>query len=265
MLVTETGLWTGSDTNTIGSPKRTTYTRKKLAFFPWEGGTATPPERRGTLPGDVYLMGPQATGSTATVRRRHFTGTQVEGPTDAPFDFAGARTRVRGAFMVDKTLFYGRSDETFWRRPMYRDGLGPAERIDPYLDPAWTGVKDGSNGVYNGARPGFYAQLPRVTGMFYSPGRLYYTRSNSAALHWRPFSVDSGIVGPVERRVRSAIDFTRASGIFRAQGSLYFADRTSDQAAPRALLRRSAAGQRRGADRCRAGVVRSGTRALRGA
>jgi len=227
LLVTDAGLWVGSDTDKIGSPKEQTYIRKKLALFPWSGGAEFGPEQTGTLPGDVHLVGPLAAGSTATVRTRRFTGTEAGITQDAPFRLPGARTTVRGAFMVDGTLFYGRSDQTFWRRPMDDDGLGTADRIDPYRDPAWTGVRDGAAGLYDGIPPDFYAQLPSVTGMFYTPGRLYYTRSDSSGLHWRPFSVDSGIVGPVEQTVRSGVDFGSAAGIFLAPRSLYFVDRTS--------------------------------------
>lgn len=54
-MTTADGLWVGHDTNQTGKE-----TRKRIALFPSQGGTALPAENTGSLPGDVYLLGQPA-------------------------------------------------------------------------------------------------------------------------------------------------------------------------------------------------------------
>ena len=54
LLVTDAGLWVGSDTVWIGDRD---YRRSRLAFFPVDGGQPLPPGAAGALPSNVYLGG----------------------------------------------------------------------------------------------------------------------------------------------------------------------------------------------------------------
>ena len=237
LLATSTGLYVGSDTDYIGNRQ---YLRPRLAYFPLAGGSALPDENTGTLPTDVYLAGrqtPTATAGVSDVVARYFTGTGVGADTAAP---AGGVdwSRARGAFMAGNTLFYGYPNPAannayfLYRRTFDGVTFGPATVIDPYDDPYWSTVSTGSStGVtvlYRGALPAFYGQLPSVTGVFFQNGRLYYTRSGSAALYYRSFSVDSGVVGGVEYAVTSG-GFSDVAGMFVAGGSLWWAAQSNGE------------------------------------
>lgn len=54
LLVTESGLWVGSDTEWIGNRS---YRRPRLAYFPTEGGKQLGLGETGTLPANVYKVG----------------------------------------------------------------------------------------------------------------------------------------------------------------------------------------------------------------
>jgi hypothetical protein len=74
MLATSTGLWVGSDTDYIGNYK---YKRPKLAFFPLAGGAQQASDQVATLPGNVYLGGPQTFDQGNVVYRVNAGGGQV--------------------------------------------------------------------------------------------------------------------------------------------------------------------------------------------
>ena len=57
-LVTDTGMWAGSDTDRWGGELRS-----RLAFFPWNGGATVARDLAGELPNDVYLMGASTSAS----------------------------------------------------------------------------------------------------------------------------------------------------------------------------------------------------------
>ena len=64
LFASATGLYVGSDTDTIGvGAAKDKYTRKKIAFFPLSGGKALPSDNTGTLPATVYQAG-QLPGTT---------------------------------------------------------------------------------------------------------------------------------------------------------------------------------------------------------
>lgn len=221
LLATSNGLWVGSDTGWIGNRD---YLRPRIAFFPAAGGRALPAEHLGSLPGSVYQLGPTASGADpASARSIDFTGTAASAV--APVDLGASWQGLRGAFMVDKTLFYGWSNGNLYRRPWYGNGLGPSTRIDPYHDPAWSNVQTGVAGdqTYVGAYPDFYGQIRSITGMFYRSGRLYYTLAGNSALFWRDFSLDSGIISPLQHRATTAIDWRDSAGMFLASDTLYYA------------------------------------------
>jgi PKD repeat protein len=224
LLATDTALYVGSDTDYIGNRQ---YLRGRLAAFPLAGGAATAAETALTLPANVYLAG-RASGSIGVddVVSRWYDGTTA-GPdhvlADTGFDFS----KVRGSFWADGRLFYGYPDATgtyyLWHRTFDGQTFGTPVQLNPYQDPTWSSVQTGSGQTYQGVKPTFYTtELSRVTGMFYSNGRIYFVRNNSSAMYSRAFSLDSGIVGSAETTaVPSGI--SGVSGMFLSGDTLYLA------------------------------------------
>ncbi len=180
--------------------------------------------------------GPLPTGSDDIVAR-WFDGTTPGGET--VIDRGGLEwSKVRGAFMVGGTLYYGYPDTagaySLYRRTFNGTAFGPATALDPYNDPAWSDVQTGSGQTYRGARPSFYSQLATVSGMFFSAGRIYYTRNGLQPLYSRPFSLDSGVVGWSESRAATT-GFSGVSGMFLSGSDLYTADGATGQLSRRSF------------------------------
>jgi PKD repeat protein len=238
LLATSQGLYVGSDTEYIGNNQ---YLRPRLAYFPLAGGAALPNEYTGSLPGDVYLAGRTTATATAGVNDvvdRYYNGTTAS-PDVLKSNGGTNWSQARGAFLAGSTLFYGYPNPNagnayyLYRRSYDGTTFGTAVPIDPYNDPFWSTVSAGTRGgatvYYRGVVPNLYgAALGSVTGMFFSAGRLYYTRSGSSALYYRPFSVDSGVVGAQES-VAASTGWNDVSGMFTSGGYLYWASLANGQ------------------------------------
>lgn len=216
------GLLVGGDTEWIGNRR---YHRPRVASFPYDGGHTLPAEHQSRLPGTVYLWGSGAQSDRDVVRAVDFDGKHSAKHARTLKSENLHPTETRGAFVVDRTIFFGGSDGRLYRQKIRDRGLGSPKVVDPYEDPAWSDVSTGSGQTYRGAPPDFYAQIPSVTGMFYWKGRLYYSRSNSASLHWRSFSTDSGIVGAHAHKVHGGVGWKHSRGLFRSGNRLFFAKR----------------------------------------
>jgi len=186
---------------------------------------------------------------------RSDTGTAASGFTARTFDGtnAGAATptstplqadELRGITTIGNTVFYGKADGNLYERSLDGGGqFGPEALVDPYNDPTWSDILNGSGGVdgmpegqtYRGVRPNFYGEISNVTSMFYdaATSRLYYTLSGSAGLFYRVFSPDihrsatpgqvttGGVVHPVRNQVAN-LQMPAVTGAFLAGGNLYF-------------------------------------------
>ena len=86
-------------------------------------------------------------------------------------------------------------------------------------------MQTGSGQTYQGAKSGFYAEIPNVTGAFYSDGRIYYTLTGQTTLFWRYFTPDSGTIGGQEFTVTGG-NFSNIAGEFLSGTTLYYANRT---------------------------------------
>ncbi len=73
--------------------------------------------------------------------------------------------------------------------------------------------------------PSLYGQIPNLTGMFFSGGRLYYTLFGDAHLYSRWFSPDSGIVDETTTTSSSSVNFSAADGMFAVGTTLYYGSR----------------------------------------
>ncbi len=232
LLLTENGMYLGHDTEYLGNRE---YVRPRLAYFPLAGGSPPAAESLRSLPATVVMGGRQtATGTagTGTVVTRFFDGTSPGADGTGPT--GGLQwSQVRGAFMVGSTLYYGYPNPDvgnayyLYRRSFDGTTFGAPTVLNPYSDPEWDTVSTGSiwgTAYYAGSPVDLYGEpLSTVTGMFFSDGRLYYTRAGSPALHWRGFSVDSGIV-EAEEHTAAASGFGGVAGMFLSGGQLYWAN-----------------------------------------
>ena len=207
--VTAAGLWAGSDTLTWAGEQR-----HRLAFFPFAGGIAVPPDVVGSLPNDVYTLGRLSGGGTTQddVQRRFYTGTGAPGATTVTPGTVQWRN-TRGAFMVGSTLFAGQSNGTFTRRSFNGTTFGAATTI----------------ALFNNT---IIADLPNITGMFYDPvdARIYYTMSGQSSLFYRGFTPESGVIGAARFTATGSVGSlnpTRVRGMFLSGGNIFFADNTT--------------------------------------
>ena len=119
---------------------------------------------------------------------------------------------VRGAFMINGSLYTAWSDGTFERRAFDGTTYGPAtpvntqDQLVPLAD--------------------WQADMQQASGMFYDSGRIYFTRRGSSQLFYRYFTAESGVVG-AKRLVASdsvaGIDFSQVRGMFGTGTKLYWA------------------------------------------
>lgn len=237
LYATAQGLWVGSDTSYIGSYR---YRHMKIAFFPLAGGYALQPRALGTLPGNVYAAGPNPAtppASEDSLISRSLDSSGNVGPTNTVDTTTLDWTQVRGAFMVDAWMYYGLPDGTFWKRTFSGTTLGAAVQIDPYNDPLWSNISNGSGGTYRGVVSAYYGQLPNVSSAFYSGGRIYYTLVGDSHMYDRYFSPDQGgtdgaskygdVIGADQFTVDDGgMDWSNIAGAFVTGNTLYYATKS---------------------------------------
>ncbi len=244
---TKTGVWFGSDTNCIGPGAGSscvgagTYAHDQLAFFPYAGGTAPAGNNvgRGVK---IIKAGSFSSPSVTTLSENSFNPATGAGrPIAAPNSGGINWSAVRGTFTLNGRVYYGKSDGKFYYRT-YRGGVfGPETLIDPYNDPAWdsvlTGSPTGSANTYQGVVTNFYADIPKITAMFYANRSIYYTMTGDPRLYRRAFSPGTqassvsgqdtgGVVSPVRVtvvNVNGLMNFTSAGGMWVANGRLWVA------------------------------------------
>ena len=198
LVSTPQGLWIGSDTDRIG---RFEY-HGRIAFMPVAGGSPVPEYRVGTLPGDLYRL-----GLDGALTRRSFDGTTAGAPATVAtgVDWSTAR----GAFMVSGRLYTGNADGTL----TVRDFDGATAGFSSLI---------ALNGLTSTQFP-----ISRITGMFFSNGRIYYTVSGGdTRLYYRYFTPESGVVGADTFVASGATDgrnWSTVNGLAMASGRLYYA------------------------------------------
>jgi PKD repeat protein len=139
---------------------------------------------------------------------------------------------IRGAFMVNGELVYGKSDGKLYERTYNGTTFGAEVALDPYDDPVWDDVQTGSGQTYQGTAPTFFgSELSSVTSMFYTNGRMYYTVKGRPQMFWRWFEPESGVVGSDEFTTSGTDtnDYSNVAGGFLSGHTFYFADRDSGQ------------------------------------
>ena len=173
MLATSAGLWVSSDTDRIGNNEF----HARIAFFPVQGGTGLPDNNIGRLPGRAYLLG---VGTTNDVVGRTFDG-RVAGAAQSFPNGGVAWQSIRGAVMIDGTLYNGQSDGNFVGRSYNGTTFGAPFSVNTadliVNDAAW------------------HSDVANITGMFFTSGRLYYTVAGQSNLYYRYFTPESRVVG----------------------------------------------------------------------
>jgi hypothetical protein len=136
-------------------------------------------------------------------------------PTGAPatantsFDWA----TVRGAFLVNSTVYYGLADGGLYRRSFNPStgATGAQQAVNLYDDPE------------TGERIPF--PIANMTGAFYDAGthRLYYTTFGDGRLFYRYFTPESSVVGAQTFQADSAgVDFSTVAGMTLAGGRILY-------------------------------------------
>jgi hypothetical protein len=183
----------------------------------------------GTLPGNVYEAGP---GNGDSLIRRSLDSSGNVGQTQTVDTTTMDWTQVRGAFMVDNWMYYGLTDGTFHKRTFNGSTFGPDVKIDPYNDPIWSDVPNGSGGTYRGVVTDFYGQLASTSSVFYSNGRVYYTLVGDSRMFYRYFSPDQGgtdalslygdVIGCDQFTVSDGMNWSNVAGAFVTGSTLYY-------------------------------------------
>ena len=200
LVATAQGLWIGSDTDRIG---RYEY-HGRIAFMPLAGGTAVPESQVGTLPGDLFRL-----GTDATLTRRSFDGTTLGAPSTVATGVDWST--VRGAFVVSGRLYTGHADGTMTVRDFDGTTAGFTTPIN-------------LNGLTSTQFP-----ISRITGMFFWNGRLYYTLTGDTRLYYRWFTPESATLGADTFTASGATDgrnWSGVSGMTMASGRLIYATTT---------------------------------------
>ena len=149
------------------------------------------------------------------------TGLRSRDPAGGPATDAGpVWDDLRGAFVADGALFWGSATDGALHRGALDGSRGV--RLDPYADPAWKDVLNGSGGTYAGAAPDLAVR--DVRAMAYGAGRVYYVLAGDPRLHTRAFSTDSGVLGAVASVADASRDWSRTSGLVLAGDRLLVAE-----------------------------------------
>jgi PKD repeat protein len=236
VYATNAGVWVGSDTDWIGNFH---YKHQKIAFFPFAGGTPATGNNAGD-PRTVFVAGANNANNFSANTFDPTTGT---GGTSGTQPSTGGSTNwstVQGAFVLNGRIWFGQGGQLFYMTWNGANTFGTPQLVDPYNDPYWDPVVNGSpptGTTYTGKVTDFYAELPSVTGMFYANRTIYYTLSGQKGLFSRAFSPDTasssvanqstgGIISSIKNTIvpntGGLVDFSNASGMFVANGSLWY-------------------------------------------
>ncbi len=205
MFATSQGLWVGSDTTLMAG-----YRHGRLALMPLAKGTNIPTVAAATLPGDLFMARSTAPGGLMR-RPVGASGAPSAAPTSA--GTAIDWSTLRGAFLVNGTLFYGLPDGGLHSRTFDKatGALGTEKTVDLYDDPV------------DGTRIPF--AIAAMTGMFYDTAthRIYYTLLGDARLYYRSFTPESQVVGAQTFTAdTNGVSFASAAGTTLAGGRVIF-------------------------------------------
>jgi len=204
LFATSQGLWVGSDTTLMAHQRR-----GRIALMPLAGGTTIDEVATAALPGTLF----GARESDSVLERRPVDD---QGAPRGPATTANtemAWSNVRGAFLLNGTLYYGLNDNGLYQRTFApkTGALGAPRAVNLYDDPE------------TGQRIPF--ALSTLTGMFYDPAthRIYYTVSADSRLYYRYFTPESNVVGAQTFQADAGgVNFATVAGMTLASGKILF-------------------------------------------
>jgi hypothetical protein len=197
LVPTAAGLWLGSDTEYLSGEHRA-----RLALLPVKGGRPVPSAVSGRLPGRLYTVAPDG--------RRDLVGQSFDGwrvGSSAAVRSGTDWSRARGAFMISGKLYAGWEDGRLNVRSFDGKTFGSARDVD-----------------LHGLTPALFP-VSRLTGMFFTEGRLYYTVEDDSRLYYRYFTPESGVVGTqtfVASGDGDGLDWREVRGLTLASGHIYW-------------------------------------------
>lgn len=203
MLATDAGLYVGSDTNIFAG-----QARYKIAFLPLAGGKLLPRQRALALPGQVFRV--PLGGSN--VARTPFNGF-VAGKSAAPPPGRIPWADNVGAFMINGVLYTAFKDGTFMKQTYDGASFGTPARVD-------------ASDKLARQTDWHQSDVPKITSMFYSEGRIYFTRTGENYLYSRAFEPESDVVGQ-QRTSRAAvpgINYASMRGAFVVGTRLFYSN-----------------------------------------
>ena len=212
LFATTQGLWVGSDTTTIGNERH-----GRIALMPLAGGTAVADVPAASLPNDLFVA-PLTTGTNGGALQRRAVNASGA-PTGSPSvaNTALNWSTVRGAFLLNGTVYYGLADGALYKRTFDRStgAVGTQRVVNLYDDPD------------TGTRIPF--AIASMTGMFYDPAthRIYYTVSGNSRLLYRYFTPESEVVGAeTYLEASGAATFANVAGMTLASGRILYGSST---------------------------------------
>ncbi|HET6560897.1 MAG TPA: malectin domain-containing carbohydrate-binding protein [Marmoricola sp.] len=154
----------------------------------------------------IEVIGMPAGGERHQLLRRPFDGSAAA--SSEPVDLGVRWGVVRGGFMLGGTLFTGTTAGALTARSFDGRSIGEPRSLDLH------------------GLTSFAAEVRRMTGLFYSDGRLYYTLAGEDSLFYRYFTPESEVVG-AQRFVAAGnstdVAWGRTAGMFLSGNELYVA------------------------------------------
>jgi hypothetical protein len=156
---------------------------------------------------------PPGTSTPGVLQRRAVdaTGAPTGSPTTANSTIDWST--VRGAFLLNGTVYYGLNDGSLYRRTFNKTtgAIGTQLVVNLYDDPD------------DGARIPF--AIANMTGMFYDTvtHRIYYTLFGDSRLYYRYFTPESNVVGAETFQADAGgVDFGSVAGMTLASGRILY-------------------------------------------
>jgi hypothetical protein len=156
---------------------------------------------------------PTGGSTTGVLQRRAVDATGA--PTGAPSTANSAMdwSTVRGAFLLNGTLYYGLNDGNLYKRTFDKTtgAVGAQSTVNLYDDPD------------DGGRIPF--AIANLTGMFYDTAthRIYYTVFGDANLYYRYFTPQSAVVGAQTFTAdTNGVNFGAVAGMTLASGQILY-------------------------------------------
>lgn len=156
---------------------------------------------------------PSGTGTPGVLQRRAVDATGAPTGSPSTANTAIDWSTVRGAFLLNGSVYYGRNDGSLYKRTFDKTSgaMGTERPVNLYDDPD------------DGTRIPF--AIANMTGMFYDPvlHRIYYTLFGDSRLFYRYFTPESDVVGALTFEAdTNGVNFASAAGLTLASGRLFY-------------------------------------------